>query len=622
MTITTRALYQGMSDQLVHANRMVPFASDDIAFATFDKLAEIEGLPPILTAPLTLEKAAEMAQRLMASSAELNQSGFGPSSEKVAQVKTAMAFDPMDRASYVAQYLMAKEAGIEASSVTPVGQNTPTDEPSVMTRLDNKNRAPGMYENMQNQTSLPAPGVIGREVTAAEKNATMGEFLAKLKGSLSNAGSAVSMGAGRAVGAGISGASRAVEGVRDAGSAVSGAAGRLRDGIANSGPVHFMEGLRDSARLHAGTEGRETAAFAAAQKAMAPGPAPAFSADELDHMHRWGQGAALGQGAQAAASAVGQGVRGAGSALATNPLTHMGNIYSGKDRGAAAAALGTQALGAGGALAGLGYGGLRGYQHLTGQGGEQPQPEAMDPEMLAALAGKQASVKIAAQRKLAKNFLHALRNKTGLALSLNAKVAALGLSLCGTPGLQAMDEVLGRAKTAAEADGELEDVLAVLQQQNVPVTPELLQALEAELAESEGAGPGMPPAMGAMPPVDEEQKNASIQERIQKLAEGGSLLNPPQNTPKDQPDNFTKLDNKNRPPGKYEDKGPATELNTEGGEIGAEKKAQFLAVAKTYGPHLPASASAEARAEMVQKLAALATDAERVAYVRSLFPTG
>lgn len=611
MTITTRALYQGMSDQLVHANRMVPFANDDIAFATFDKLAEIEGLPPILTTPLTLEKAAEMAQRLMASSQELNQSGFGPSAEKVAQVKTAMAYDPVDRASYVAQYLMAKEAGIEASSVTPVGQNTPTDEPSVMTRLDNKNRAPGMYENMQNQTSLPAPGVIGREVTAAEKNATMADFLAKLKGGLSNAGSAISMGAGRAVGAGISGTSRAVDAVRDAGSAVSGAAGRLRAGIANSGPAHFLEGLADSGRLHAGTEGRETAAFAAAQKALAPGPAPAFSPEELDYMHRWGQGAALGQG-----------VRGAGSALATNPLTHMANIRSGEGRGAAAAALGTQTLGAGAALTGLGYGGLRGYQHLTGQGGEQPPPEAMDPEMLAALAGKQASVKIAAQRKLAKNFLHALRNKTGLALSFNAKVAALGLSLCGTPGLQAMDEVLGRAKTAAEADGELEDVLAVLQQQNVPVTPELLQALEAELAESEGAGPGMPPAMGAMPPVDEEQKNASIQERIQKLAEGGSLLNPPQNTPKDQPDNFTKLDNKNRPPGKYEDKGPDTELKTEGGEIGAEKKAQFLAVAKTYGPHLPASASAEARAEMVQKLAALATDAERVAYVRSLFPTG
>ena len=600
MTITTRALYQGMSDQLVHANRMVPFANDDIAFATFDKLAEVEGLPPILTAPLTLEKAAEMAQRLMASSQELSQSGFGPSAEKVAQVKTAMAYDPADRASYVAQYLMAKEAGIEASSVTPVGQNTPTDEPSVMTRLDNKNRAPGMYENMQNQTSLPAPGVIGREVTAAEKNATMADFLAKLKGGLSNAGSAISMGAGRAVGSGISGASRAVDAVSDAGHAV-----------ANSGPSNFLSGLSFGARGGVGsTEAREIAEFAKAQRALDPGANPMYSAAQLDHMLRKAQGARVGAG-----------LHEAGSALATNPLTHMGNIYSGKDRGAAAAALGTQALGAGGALAGLGYGGLRGYQHLTGQGGEQPQPEAMDPEMLAALAGKQASVKIAAQRKLAKNFLHALRNKTGLALSLNAKVAALGLSLCGTPGLQAMDEVLGRAKTAAEADGELEDVLAVLQQQNVPVTPELLQALEAELAESEGAGPGMPPAMGAMPPVDEEQKNASIQERIQKLAEGGSLLNPPQNTPKDQPDNFTKLDNKNRPPGKYEDKGPDTELKTEGGEIGAEKKAQFLAVAKTYGPHLPASASAEARAEMVQKLAALATDAERVAYVRSLFPT-
>lgn len=595
MTITQRALLQGMSDQLVNRGYMPPFANDDISFATFDKIAEITALPSLLPEPLPLAKAANLMELLIKASSDMAANGFGPSAERIANVKTAMAYDPFARAGYVAEHLMRKEADIEASSVTPVGQNTPTDEPSTVTQLDNKNRPPGMYENMLNRTALPEPGIIGREVTAAEKQAgSLGEFLQGLRGRF---------------------ASRS-------GSSGPGRLERLRSALADSGPAHFAGGFR---RPFEGAA--ELAAEAAAQKGMTPGPNPLWSPEELNIMHRGAQGAALRNQLDAAGSAVAGAARGAGSALATNPLTHVQNIRSGEGRGAAAAALGGQLALGGGAAAGLGAAGMAGYRALANRGGGAAPPEdgggQIDPEILAMLS-KQSSDRTADQRAKAREFLSALSQKVaGFKLTPEAKVAALGLGACGPTGLQVMHEVLGRAKTAAEADDELNDVLQVLQEQGVPVTPELLQALDAELGDAVG---GMPPAgppgggMDAPPSPPDQEKEAQLRAELRKMAEGGSLLNAPPNTPTNQPDNVTKLDNKNRPPGKYEDKGPNSELSTAEGEIGAEKKAALLKLAQQYGPQLPAAASPEQRYQMIQKLAALPEDA-RTGYVRSLFGT-
>ena len=89
-------------------------------------------------------------------------------------------------------------------------------------------------------------------------------------------------------------------------------------------------------------------------------------------------------------------------------------------------------------------------------------------------------------------------------------------------------------------------------------------------------------------------------------------------------DQLAEVDQKNRPEGKYKTPPGKTELSTEPGEVGAEKKvaedayhANLKQAAATWGSQLPATMPIERKREEIQKIASLAPS-QRAAYVQSL----
>jgi hypothetical protein len=356
------------------------------------------------------------------------------------------------------------------------------------------------------------------------------------------------------------------------------------------------------------------------------------------------------------------------------------------------------------ALAGLGAG----AHHLLNRG--NPGPEDMQGMEV------QASEANPLHRTL--TFLVGLHRKTGGWIpSEEAKVAAAGLGAAGAAGLEAMSLILGRAKTAEDAEGELAEVLHVLDQQGIPPDPELVHALAQALGEGggpEAGGMGGPPpeATGAPPAGPPEAKEGALSDigsaakllsrkgqafrdavdtvghgmaertrsghirdaastlgkgvagvgaaagvaalamgaknihkrlkgmddnaeksaedafwaDILKAAGEGSLTETDANTlanaKKD--DQLAEVDQKNRPEGKYKTPPGKTELSTEPGEVGAEKKvaedayhANLKQAAATWGSQLPAAMPIERKREEIQKIASLAPS-QRAAYVQSL----
>jgi hypothetical protein len=629
MRLFTRTYLQGMHDGLVDSGVMRPLPNDDIAIGVFDKIAQEAGLPPVLEAQLAKEAALPLAQRMKAVSDKLASEGVGPSATRIARAKQAGLYDLQGRAAVAATFYMEKAAA--DGSLTDNNENTlanaaPSDQ---LAAVDNANRSEGTYRTPRGETDLPAPGVIGREVPAPHAPTTgttvkaAGRFDALLQALKTR---------GAAAGTAINDVAEQIPGVS-----------RMRQfaGDVLSNPVQNFRDMRHGA------------------------------AAMTDH--------------------------------ASNPL---GRDLARQEYTGAVQALKNQglALGGAGALAGLGAG----AHHLLNRG--NPGPEDMQGMEV------QASEANPLHRTL--TFLVGLHRKTGGWIpSEEAKVAAAGLGAAGAAGLEAMSLILGRAKTAEDAEGELAEVLHVLDQQGIPPDPELVHALAQALGEGggpEAGGMGGPPpeATGAPPAGPPEAKEGALSDigsaakllsrkgqafrdavdtvghgmaertrsghirdaastlgkgvagvgaaagvaalamgaknihkrlkgmddnaeksaedafwaDILKAAGEGSLTETDANTlanaKKD--DQLAEVDQKNRPEGKYKTPPGKTELSTEPGEVGAEKKvaedayhANLKQAAATWGSQLPAAMPIERKREEIQKIASLAPS-QRAAYVQSL----
>lgn len=182
------------------------------------------------------------------------------------------------------------------------------------------------------------------------------------------------------------------------------------------------------------------------------------------------------------------------------------------------AAQGAVGLGGAGTLAGLGAG----AHHLLTRG----QPGAED------MQGMEVQASDASPLARALTFLVGLHQKTAGAWvpSEEAKVAAAGLGAAGTPGLEAMSTILGRAKTADDAESELHQVLQVLDAQGIPPSPELVQALSEALGEGDPGGdpPGIPggsaPGGDGGPPQPKEGALSDIGPAAKLLRRGGEAF--------------------------------------------------------------------------------------------------
>lgn len=636
MRLFTRTYLQGMHDGLVDSGVMRPLPNDDIAIGVFDKIAQEAGLPPVLEAQLAKEAALPLAQRMKAVSDKLANEGAGPSATRIARAKQAGLYDLQGRAAVAATFYMEKAAA--DGSLTDNNENTlanaaPSDQ---LAAVDNANRSEGTYRTPRGETDLPAPGVVGREVPAPHAPTTgttvkaAGRFDALLQ-ALRGAKNTVSQGA--------------------------------RDAV-------------DTVGLHAGTLG---------QRLRTP------VRESLD------------------AISLGQHGRGMANELRKDfgnmPALQYEHAIGTQMRNEGLKNLATQggaALGGAGALVGAGAG----LHHMMTRG----QPGAEDMQGMEV----QASEANPLHRTL--TFLVGLHRKTGGWIpSEEAKVAAAGLGAAGAAGLEAMSLILGRAKTAEDAEGELGEVLHVLDQQGIPPDPELVHALAQALGEDggpEAGGMGGPPpeATGAPPAGPPEAKEGALSDigsaakllsrkgqafrdavatvghgmaertrsghirdaastigkgvagvagaaglavagkkvydhvknkkddnaeksaedafwaDILKAAGEGSLTETDANTlanaKKD--DQLAEVDQKNRPEGKYKTPPGKTELSTEPGEVGAEKKvaedayhANLKQAAATWGSQLPATMPIERKREEIQKIASLAPS-QRAAYVQSL----
>ena len=193
MRLFPRTFFQGMHDSLVDAGAMHPFPTDKIAMAVFDQLADEAGFPPILEAPVPKTAAVQLAGRMKMASDRIAQSEYAPSVTRIAQAKYASSFDLEDRAGMVAEFYMEKAAS--ENSLTPQGENTLADAAGYDTvaALDNRNRPEGTYTHGERGgTNLPTPGILGREVAAPgapmAKKANLESILAAFKAAPSRIG--------------------------------------------------------------------------------------------------------------------------------------------------------------------------------------------------------------------------------------------------------------------------------------------------------------------------------------------------------------------------------------------------------------------------------------------------
>jgi hypothetical protein len=122
-----------------------------------------------------------------------------------------------------------------------------------------------------------------------------------------------------------------------------------------------------------------------------------------------------------------------------------------------------------------------------------------------------------------------------------------------------------------------------------------------------------------------DEKTAAMWSEILKAAGEGSLTDSETNTPESaaKTDQLAAVDQKNRPDGKYEDKKGKSDLKTEAGEVGDEKKASALydanlkLAADTYGRYLPATMPLDEKRAHIAKIASL-PPSEREPYVLAL----
>lgn len=170
MRLFPRSFLQGVTDALIEKGAMQPFATDDLAFSVFDKVAEEFQIPAMIDMRQLPPKevTAAICGRIKEASDYCVSVGKGPGPLRIANTKTASArtTDPRERAWVTSRYLMNKTAE-EGASLNPVEQNTPESAARTDTigATDLRNRPDGAYENTnRGTTQLPTPGVIGREV--------------------------------------------------------------------------------------------------------------------------------------------------------------------------------------------------------------------------------------------------------------------------------------------------------------------------------------------------------------------------------------------------------------------------------------------------------------------------
>lgn len=307
------------------------------------------------------------------------------------------------------------------------------------------------------------------------------------------------------------------------------------------------------------------------------------------------------------------------------------------------------------ALGGAAYGGKKLYDHLKGE-----KKEANEDVPAAALAGGQGGAPGgqggadmgadpgALQRAML--FLQAMKNKVpGFQPGADAQVAAGGLAQ-SPEGLDVMNHVVDTAKTASDADALIAQILQHQGQVGELASPELIQALQAAMAQhSEPDGDEMPAQGGApMAPESPAQKEARLLNNL-KIAANASLTDVGKNTPQSaaQTDSFAKLDEMNRSAGAYQvaqgkskmpnkgqqysvqsvEKGPEKEnpdttpaRETKSASLSEEDRAYLAALQKTasiYGAMLPANLTEGEKIAHLQVINGM-VPSERSAYVANL----
>lgn len=161
-TLFTRTLLKGIADGMTDAGAMAPFASDDLAFGVFDKIASDMKLPEVLTEHLPNDTYVKIGQWILNASETAGRQGLVPSASTQAMAKQASHMPLEERAMKIAAFVMAKTAN--EASLTPVGENTPESATATnaLAALDQKNRSSLQYLVGHGKTDMPEGGAAGR----------------------------------------------------------------------------------------------------------------------------------------------------------------------------------------------------------------------------------------------------------------------------------------------------------------------------------------------------------------------------------------------------------------------------------------------------------------------------
>jgi hypothetical protein len=652
---------------------MRPFPDDDTGAAIFDKVASDLGFPVRLERQLNAEEGLKVAKLLKAASDTLVSKGQGPSAARVARVKTASVIDLGQRAFVVSEHYMQKAAS--EGSLTDSEPNTPqsaakTDQ---LAAVDQRNRPEGTYRGPRGETELATPGIVGREVGApgAPTTKTAGPRLDALLTHLSDLRDSANI-PGRLRAAGGRGAAvmghvdnalerltgnvgQNIQQVRDNQRAMN----ALADGpLENLGAHSVAQHFRNDALKSLGVQG-----------GAALGVGGALAAGAHHALANRGQ-MSPEQLAQMAMSDDGQEVTASEQSKLAAAFTFMQALQnvtqtyaSSFSPEAKVAAVGLASSGAPGVeamhtllsnvkTAADADEELQQILQVLTDNGAPPSPELVqaleqviaDHEAQEAAEGGGAGAPPGAPGEPGAGAPEGMEHTAG------AKDYLIGKGLRGLQHLSnAGEAVAGAAKRVATDPRKLRAGAEEAQHAANRAAMGPRQAWEsaeghaAHLKSLKGERNKNLAAMGAqgvaaagtvaagaagahhLAKKKSDEKTAAMWSEILKAAGEGSLTDSETNTPESaaKTDQLAAVDQKNRPDGKYEDKKGKSDLKTESGEVGDEKKASALydanlkLAADTYGRYLPATMPLDEKRAHIAKIASL-PPSEREPYVLAL----
>ena len=621
MHLFQRTYLQGMHDGLVDSGAMQPFPDDETAAAGFDKIAEEFGFPVRLDRNLTPEEALPVAQRMKFASDTLTANGHGANATRIARVKTASTVDIQHRAAVVSAHYMDKAAG-ESGSLVNGDPNTPqaAARNDQLAAVDQANRPEGTYRGPRGETALPTPGVVGRETAApgAPQTKTAGR-LADLLASLKKAPEAV-----RALPGDFNAA--ASRGLAAVGGAIQ------RPGMSDANFKRVQNVVDRGQQFMADHPNAIPGAAAAASVLGTTGAGlglhhvlsghPQMSPEDL---------AALAMNDQ---QPQGMAVTASAQDVVGRSITFMSALNNIVPDMSFTPEVKVASVG----LASIGAPGINVMHEILST---VKTAEDADQE-LAAVLHALTEQGIPPSPELVHALEEALNEPEGDVPPPDGGMPP-GAPAEGAPGAGAGPEpkmgALSDLRTVGNAAKRLvvgngsKDLAKRVLKNALPGAAKTLGIGAAGTAAVTGAGVGVKKfidhrkAKKNEAETPEEEKAASLWAAIEKAAGEGSLTDTDTNTPESaaKTDQLAAVDQKNRKDGKYENDGKGkTELKTEAGEVGDEKKAHDIyqmnieATARAFGGKLPAAMPLAEKQAHIVKLAGIAPNL-RDTYLSALF---